>query len=139
VPRLSVWFVRTALLHLLTGFTFGALLLTHKGLPLHPALWRLLPAHIELLLLGWTLNLALGVAYWILPRFKGGPPRGPEAPVWVAYVLLNVGVLAVCVAPWLPGPPTAGAVTNVAGKAAEALAAGTFALHALPRIKPMGA
>ena len=41
-----------------------------------PALWRLLPAHIELLLLGWTLNLALGMAYWILPRYKTGAPRG---------------------------------------------------------------
>ena len=62
MPRLSVWMIRTALVHLLVGFTLGALLLANKGVPIHPMVWRLLPIHIELLLLGWTLQLALGVA-----------------------------------------------------------------------------
>jgi hypothetical protein len=138
VPRLSVWFVRTALLHLAAGLTVGGLLLFHKGVPLHPALWRLLPAHVELLLLGWTLNLALGVAYWILPRFKSGPPRGAEGPVWLAYGLLNGGIVAVCVAPWLNTPASVEAGLVSVGKLAEVLAAGVFAWHAVPRIKPMG-
>ncbi len=139
MPRLSVWYVRTALLHLAAGFTVGALLLFHKGLPLHPALWRLLPAHIELLLLGWTLNLALGMAYWILPRHKTGAPRGAAWPVWLSYGLLNGGLFAVCVAPWLPAPDAVEAAISLAGRTAEALAAGTFAWHALPRIKSHGA
>jgi hypothetical protein len=135
VPRLSVWFVRTALAHLMAGFTLGALLLINKGLPLHPALWRLLPAHIELLLLGWTLNLALGVAYWILPRFKLGAPRGPEGPVWAAYALLNAGVGLVCAASFA----SAGGGLLLLGRGAETVAAGLFAWHALPRLKPHGA
>jgi hypothetical protein len=135
LPRLSVWFARTALVHLVAGFTLGALLLTHKGVPLHPALWRLLPAHIELLLLGWTLNLALGVAYWILPRFKTGAPRGPAWPVWAAYGLLNGGIGLVCAAAWVPG----GAILLLLGRTAEAIAAGLFAWHARPRLKAPGA
>ncbi len=137
MPWPSVWFVRTALLHLAAGFTVGGLLLFHKGVPVHPALWRLLPVHIELLLLGWTLNLALGVAFWILPRFKIGPPRGAEWPVWLAYGLLNGGVAAVCLAPWLAVRP-AGELLTWLGKTAEVLAAVAFATHALPRIKPHG-
>lgn len=137
MPRLSVWFVRTALAQLIAGFTLGALLLINKGVPLHPALWRLLPAHIELLLLGWTLNLALGVAYWILPRFKAGAARGSEGPVWAAYALLNTGVGLACAAPWLPD--RAGLGLLVIGRAAEAVAAALFAWHALPRLKAPGA
>jgi hypothetical protein len=138
VPRPSVWWVRTALLHLAAGFTVGGLLLWHKGLPLHPALWRLLPAHIELLLLGWTLNLALGVAYWILPRYKAGPPRGADWPVWLAYLLLNGGIVTVCLAPWLPIAAEGQASVLLLGRTAQALAAAAFAVHALPRIKALG-
>ena len=57
------------MLYLALGMTVGALLLFHKGIPLHPALWRWLPPHLEFLLVGWTLQLAMGVAFWILPRF----------------------------------------------------------------------
>lgn len=135
MPRLSVWFVRTALLHLAAGFTVGALLLANKGLPLHPWLWRLLPAHIELLLLGWTLNLALGVAYWILPRFKIGAPRGQPWPMWAAYLLLNAGIGLVCGASLAANAP----ILLLLGRGAEAAAAGLFAWHVLPRLKPLGA
>lgn len=33
MPRLSTWFIRSALSHLVLGFTFGGLLLFHKGCP----------------------------------------------------------------------------------------------------------
>ena len=93
MPRLSAWFIRTALIYLASGFTFGMLLLFHKGVPLSPWMWRLLPLHVECMLIGWTVQLAMGVAFWILPRF--GALRGNETPVWLAYGLINVGVLAV--------------------------------------------
>jgi hypothetical protein len=51
MPRLSYWFIRASLLNLAAGFTLGALLLAHKGMPLHPALWGLLAPHIEFVLL----------------------------------------------------------------------------------------
>jgi hypothetical protein len=134
-----VWFVRTALLHLAAGFTVGGLLLLNKGVPVHPLVWQLLPAHIELLLLGWTLNLALGVAYWILPRHKTGPPRGAEAPIWLAYGLLNGSILGVCLVPWLGAPTAIHSGLLGLAKLGEALAAAAFAWHALPRIKAHGA
>jgi hypothetical protein len=93
---------------------------------------------VELLLLGWMLNLALGVAYWILPRYKTGPPRGAEWSVWLAYGLLNCGVLAVCLAPWIRVEAPARAALLGSGKLAEVLAGVAFAGHILPRIKPHG-
>jgi heme/copper-type cytochrome/quinol oxidase subunit 1 len=131
MPRLSCWFTRAALLHLMGGFTLGALLLWHKGVPLHPQLWRLLPAHIEFLLLGWVLQLVLGVAYWILPRFQTTRRRPHLA--WFAFIALNLGVWLVACAPFT------GLLSDdlrLAGRVAEAAATVAFALHAWPRIKP---
>jgi hypothetical protein len=132
MPRLSVFFIRTALLHLAAGFTLGGLLLFNKGVPLTVAMWRLLPGHMEVVLIGWTVQLALGVAFWILPRFSDGPARGDERPVWVAYSLLNAGVIAVLFSPWLLWP---GAFL-LAGRLAELGAVACFAVNAWPRVKP---
>jgi cbb3-type cytochrome oxidase subunit 1 len=133
MPRLSVWFIRMALLYLLAGFTFGALLLTHKGVPYEPQLWRWRPAHIELLLVGWMLQLAMGVAYWILPRFQ--QQRGNAVAAWAAFWLLNAGVVLAIVAVLLPAHGWSAAL----GRLFDAGAAAAFAANAWPRIKPTGA
>jgi hypothetical protein len=129
MPRLSQWFIRTALVNLLLGFTIGALLLAHKGVPYWPALWRLLPVHVELLLIGWTAQLALGVAFWILPRFWRQPARGNEPAAWTAFLLLNGGVWLVALGSW----QGVGA-TLFWGRMAEVGAAAAFAVAVWPRI-----
>ncbi len=132
MPPVTRWAVRIALVHLLVGFTIGALLLMNKALAWSPRWWLLLPAHMELLLVGWTLLLALGVATWILPRFQTARPR--IGLVWLALVLVNAGVVAVSVAPFVE----AGATWTLLGRAAEAAAAILYALHAWPRVKAAG-
>ncbi len=134
MPRLSVWIIRTALLYLGAGFTLGALILFQKGVPYFGAVWRLLPMHVEFLLIGWTMQLAMGVAFWILPRFMRGAARGDERLVWLAYALLNAGVLAVGAGQWLG----ALAALLLLGRTAELLAAALFALHSWPRVKRSG-
>jgi hypothetical protein len=126
--------VRTALVHLAIGFMLGALLLANRGVTLHPLIPRLLPLHAELLMLGWMVQLALGVAFWILPRFPRGAARGNEGLGWACYGLLNLGVFAVGIS-GLAGAP---ALVPLVGRSAEALAALAFAAHALARIKPFG-
>jgi hypothetical protein len=132
VPRLSCWFIRSALLHLALGITIGALILAHKGIPFYPFVWRLLPTHIEFLLFGWIVQLVMGVGFWIFPRFRRA--RGNETPAWIAFGLLNAGV-------WLAGVgPIFGAALPVTliGRLLETGAAVAFAWHAWPRIKPPG-
>ena len=73
MPPISVRLIRTALLCLLTGAALGAVLLVDPALD-HIGWWR---AHAELMLVGWTIQLALGVAYWILPKHASGSERGP--------------------------------------------------------------
>jgi hypothetical protein len=132
MPRASSWFVRAALLYLLAGFTVGALLLMNKALAWSPLWWLLLPAHIEFLVIGWTLLLAMGVAYWILPRFQ--TERRRVWLVWSAFALLNLGLWAVALAPFAGN----GQVWVAIGRSAETAAAAAFAIHAWPRIKPAG-
>jgi hypothetical protein len=134
VPRVSRWFVRAALVHLVLGFTVGAALLWNKGRPFAPGLARLLPAHVEFLLVGWAIQLVMGVATWIFPRF--GVPRsayGSAAAAWLAFALLNGGVWAAALGAGTGHPRLA-----VGGRAAEALAAFVFALNVWPRVRASG-
>jgi cbb3-type cytochrome oxidase subunit 1 len=135
VIRLSVWTVRTAMLYLAIGFLLGALMLFQKGVPVEGAWLRLLPLHIEFVLMGWTLQLAMGVAFWILPRFSREPRYGQQRLGWIAYALLNLGVLSAGLGQWLQTQP----LIPTLGRGLEILAVISFALHAWPRIKPAGA
>ncbi len=130
MPRLSQWIIRAALIYLLSGITIGALLLAHKGAPFLPVLWVWLPAHIEFLLMGWIVQLTLGVAFWILPRYWQQPRRPHEGYALIAFVLLNLGI-------WLVVAGTtfrAGAWVLFTGRLAEVGAVLFFAAHAWGRI-----
>lgn len=101
MPRLTVWMVRTALFELGIGFTFGMWMLLNKGVQLDPFALLLLNAHIEIMLLGWTIQLAFGVAFWILPRFPQPPRYGHERLGWLGYGLINSGLLLVVLSTWI--------------------------------------
>jgi hypothetical protein len=131
MPPLSRWFIRAALVHLVLGFTVGALMLGSRALPAVRFAWWLLPAHIDLLLVGWTAQLTMGVAFWILPRFAGGTTRGNAAAAWAAFVLINAGVALAGLGPLEPRLPWA----PLLGRAAEAAGAVAFGAHAWFRVK----
>ena len=132
MPRLSVWFVRASFIHLFLGSTFGALILANKGIPFAPWTWSLLPAHMESLLIGWMVQLAMGVAFWILTRFRSGPRRGNAAFVRIALVMLNTGVVMVAVQPF---SDTTGLV--LAGRILETFAIMLFIIVSWQRVKPL--
>jgi heme/copper-type cytochrome/quinol oxidase subunit 1 len=134
VPRVSVWCVRMALLYLGLGFTLGALMLAAPILGLAPAVLKLRPLHAEILLVGWMMQLAFGVAYWILPRLPGNRPRGSEQLAWLSLILLNGGIVAVGLAYIVNAP----AGVSVFGRVAEALAVFAFATHAWTRARSVG-
>lgn len=134
MPRYSVWAIRASLLYLVYGFSIGALLLMNKGIPWFPFIWRLLPDHIETLLLGWIVQLAFGMAFWILPRFGSGSRRGNVKAAWAAFILLNAGIWFVGLGPLFQQPALAAWIPFL-GRLAECSAALAFALHAWPRIK----
>lgn len=130
MPPLSQWYIKFSFLYLLLGYSFGALLLAHKGRPLSPALWNWLPAHIEWLLVGWVAQLTLGMAFWIMPRFWKEPRRGNTTGAYLALVMLNAGIWLVALAPVL----RLNAWVLVTGRLLEAGAAVAFAHAIFPRV-----
>ncbi len=130
MPRQTVWFIRASLVYLLMGFTIGALILAQKGRPYDAAVWLLLPVHIEFLLAGWLLQLVLGMAFWIFPRFGVGAPRGREGWIWAAFMLLNLGILFVAAQLWLP-------VALLLGRLAEAAGVIIYIAGSWARVKPL--
>lgn len=134
MPRLSQLYIRFAFIYLLLGFTIGSLLLAHKGVPIHPALWILLPAHMEFLLFGWIVQLTMGVAFWILPRFWKAPRRGNETGAQIALVLLNVGIWLIVIGSWLSPILPLRHYLMASGRLLEIGAAVAFASHLWPRV-----
>ena len=131
MPRLSVWFVRASFIHLLLGLFFGALILAQKGISFYPPIWNLFPLHVEFLLTGWLIQLAMGVAFWIIPRFSRGSPRGPVGLVWFSFAFLNAGILTTALQLWFPH-------ALIIGRIAEVCAAILFVIGSWRRVKPQG-
>lgn len=130
MPRVSAWFIRASLCHLVGGFTIGALLLASKGIPpLGAGPWSLRGAHVEMLLVGWVIQLVMGVAIWIFPRFAvRTAPRRSAITAWLAFGLLNAGV----------GLVSVGSVFVAAGRLTEIAAAASFVAHLWRRVSPVG-
>ncbi len=131
MPRLSVWFVRASLLYLLAGFLIGAMILAQKGIPYSSAVWALFPLHMEFLLIGWFAQLAMGVVFWIVPRFSRSPIRGNVGLVWASFVLMNAGLLIGVLQYQVPS-------TALFGRLLEITAGITFTIGIWRRIKPHG-
>ncbi len=134
MPRLSAWFIRASMIYLMAGFTLGALMLAQEGVSYDPAILSLLPIHIEFLLAGWLVQLAMGVAFWIFPRFGLGLPRsrGHEALIWASFWLLNTGICIAALQLWFP-------FTLLLGRISEATAVITYAAGTWRRVKAHGA
>lgn len=134
MPRLSVLMIRAALLYLGVGFLFGGLLLFNKGIPFEGGIWRLLPVHVELLLFGWMLQLIMGVAFWIAPRFSTAPRYGRVILAKLAFVLLNLGTCLSAAGQWSGSAPL-----QLIGRVVLLSAGVAFLLNLFPRIKPLSA
>jgi hypothetical protein len=130
MPVLSVWALRLALSYLAAGFTLGSLMLAAPGLSHSSSVLLLRPMHREFLLVGWMVQLAFGVAFWILPR-KPGSHRGTQPLALTALLLLNLGILSAGLGGTLKGPPA----VIIAGRSAELLAGLAFAAHVWPRAR----
>lgn len=110
MPKLSRFFVKSALLCLVLGGALAGLALSGAG-GLPPVLLALRPLAWHLLTVGWTTQLIFGVAFWMFPHMPGGPPRGDERLAWLVFWTLNSGLALRAVGEPLaglrPGPATA--------------------------------
>lgn len=140
MPRLSCWMIKASLAHLAVGVLLGGLMLSAEGLPASLGwAWLFLPAHIQLVVGGWLIQLALGMAYWILPRLSAAGERGRPGAAWFSFGALNGGVsgaaLILVIRPFMSAPWLNVALIVAALCQLGALVA--FAWHAWPRVQPI--
>jgi hypothetical protein len=94
MDRLSSLMVRASFIWLLAGVAIGGLMLTDRVMPGEWRLWAS-PTHGHILFVGWFLQFALGVAFWLLPRRR--TPRNPlgydQRAALAAVIALNLGLL----------------------------------------------
>ena len=134
MPKLSVWMTRASLIHMAVGFLFGALILAQKGVPFDGRVWTLLNAHTEVLVFGWTMQLVMGVAFFVLPRFSDRDHRHGNVTLgWWSFVLINGGVITVVLA-----QPMRVAGLAFGGRLLILLGVVAFVALIWPRVKPSG-
>lgn len=85
---------RISLIYLALGFVLGAVLLAGEGVSANwGTAWGTVHAHV--LFVGWFVQFAVGIAYWLLPRRKtAAQPLGyDERLALTACGLINAGLL----------------------------------------------
>lgn len=133
MPPISRVCLRLALVWFLVGLATGSWLLAALALDLAtPRVW--VTQHAHFLLVGFVVNLILGVAYWMFPRPHGRVPRVAAQVASVAALNIGLG-LRVVAEPWLAFAPQPLARAGLLLSAVLQLAAGILFVVALwPRI-----
>ncbi len=86
MSKTTMGFIFTGLVYLFIGITLGVLFL------IWPELRALRTVHAHLNLVGFVMFLIFGVAYHILPRFRGRPLHS-ESMAWTQLWLANIGLV----------------------------------------------
>lgn len=93
MPAPSRWMIKASMIYMFSGFTIGALILISKVYSELSAVWDLLTIHIEVSIFGWIIQLTMGTAYWILPRYLQTKSRGNPMLASAMVTILNLGIL----------------------------------------------
>ena len=138
MDRLSVIMARSAFVWLAAGVALGGLMLNDRIVPGDWVAWAL-PAHMHMLLVGWFLQFALAIAFWLLPRRRvpARPLGYDERAALAAAVALNLGLALRIVAEPLEraGHVSAGTTLVLAVSALLQIAAVlTFVVQLWPRL-----
>ncbi|MCC7358445.1 MAG: hypothetical protein IT317_03155 [Anaerolineales bacterium] len=101
MPRLTRWYLRTALIGFIAALLIGVLQAARGLFTLPAVVNALTPVYFHLLMVGWVTQLIFGIVFWMFPKPSAARPRGSEGLGWATYALLNVGLLLRVIAePW---------------------------------------
>uniref|UniRef100_A0A7C1JS19 Uncharacterized protein n=1 Tax=Caldilinea aerophila TaxID=133453 RepID=A0A7C1JS19_9CHLR len=93
MPPITRLFVKTSLIYLITSFGVGLVLAVRPLAPLPALVNGLAPVYFHLFMVGWVMQLIVGVAYWMFPKWSRERPRGYDTLALATYWLLNAGLL----------------------------------------------
>jgi hypothetical protein len=142
MPPLARTFIKAAFVYFVAAFLLGALMMLDRWLNFSRWLKVISVSQLHLLMVGWITQLAIGVAYWMFPRFRkvqNPQPRGSDALAWAVLISLNAGLLIrIVIEPvYFMGPqPWHGVLLALSG-ILQALAVVGFGWLIWGRIRPM--
>lgn len=137
MPPLTQWFIKSALVYLVTSLLIGVALAAPGAIALPAAVSALIPVYFHLFMVGWVTQIIFGVAYWMFPRVSKDHAPGSERLALVTYVTLNVGLIArAVVEPTLAlRPAPVWTALLIVSAALQWLGALTFAVGTWRRVK----
>ncbi|GFP31929.1 hypothetical protein HKBW3S42_00235 [Candidatus Hakubella thermalkaliphila] len=97
MSKTSIGFVIASLIYLAVGVALGVLFF------IVPEMRVLRSVHVHLNVVGFVTFMIFGVAYHILPRFRGKPLHS-EPLAWVQFWLANIGLIGLLVSMTLYQP-----------------------------------
>jgi hypothetical protein len=92
MPRLTRFFIKTAMIYLAAALLLGAVLAARSVWTLPTWMGGFGPIYFHAFLVGWVTQLIFGVVFWLFPVQDKVRPRGSESLGWATYILLNVGL-----------------------------------------------
>ncbi len=93
MPILTRLYVKTSLLYLVAALVLAMVLALAQTVTLPPLLAAAGPVYLHLFMVGWIMQLIMGIVFWMFPKYSRELPRGNERLAAVVYGLLNVGLL----------------------------------------------
>lgn len=142
MDRLSIIMARNSLAWLMLGILVGGVMLVDRAVPGNWIAW-FAPSHGHVLFVGWFLQFALGIAYWLLPRKRSEElPLGYRERIAIAGAIsLNVGLACRVIAEPLERSGRASDVTLAvltASSVLQVVAVAIFVSQLWPRIYGRG-
>ncbi|MCC6615344.1 MAG: cbb3-type cytochrome c oxidase subunit I [Anaerolineae bacterium] len=93
MPLLSRAFIKAGLIYFIVGLAAGVLTVAQPVLHLPAFFGVFYPVYIHLLMVGWVMQLIIGVVYWMFPKYSKERPRRSERLGWIVFGLLNAGLI----------------------------------------------
>ena len=137
MPRLTRYFIKTALIYLALSLMLSGLLAARAAFDLPAEFAALSPVFFHTFMVGWVTQLIFGMLFWMLPKYSRELPRGREKLAWAAYWLINCGLVLRIIGEPLVGLRSEWGLGWLLGVSALLQLSGgwAFILNAWPRVK----
>ena len=142
MPPLARIYIKASFVYFVAAFVLGATVMLDRWLVFSRWLRLVYVSQVHLLMVGWITQLAIGVAYWMFPRFlkeQDSRGRGSDRLAWFVFVTLNAGLLLrlVCEPFYLMGPQSWLAALLALSGVLQAVSAIGFGVLIWGRVRPM--
>ena len=93
MPLLTRLFIKSGLVYFVVALSMATLGLAQPLFNLPSWLLSFRPVYLHLFMVGWVLQLIIGIVFWMFPKQSREKPRGSERLSWMVFWTLNLGLI----------------------------------------------